>query len=132
MQTGSAHVYCTIVDPILYIYIYIILYVCSTYHLPVALRRVDIYICICIYSFLTSASRSTSLSEALPTTAMTLFRSLHAEALQATAMKDLLKVPTWRLERDSNPRPTDQKASTLRVRHHAPQIYVGLYFRKIE
>src|SRR6218665_4152136 len=43
-----------------------------------------------------------SLSEALPTTAITLCRNLHAEALQATVSEGLAKVPTWRLERYSN------------------------------
>src|SRR6218665_1485389 len=34
-------------------------------------------------------------------------------------VKDLPKVPTWRLDRDSNPRPSGRKASTLPMRHHA-------------
>src|SRR6218665_1955327 len=35
----------------------------------------------------------------------------------------MLKVPPWWLERVSNPRPSSQKASTLSVRHHAPQYW---------
>src|SRR6218665_1724356 len=35
-------------------------------------------------------------------------------------VKDLPKIRTWRLERDSNPRPFCRKASTLQMRHHAP------------
>ena len=35
-------------------------------------------------------------------------------------VKDLPKVPTWRLERDSNPRPFGRKASNLPMRHNAP------------
>src|SRR6218665_389539 len=49
---------------------------------------------------------------------LTLCRNLHAEALHATLMKDLPKVPTWRLERDLNPRPSRRKTSTLPIRHH--------------
>ena len=55
---------------------------------------------------------------------MTLRRSLHTEALctdvQATVSEGLAQVPTWRLERGSNPRPSNRKASTLPMHHHAP------------
>ena len=34
-------------------------------------------------------------------------------------VKDLPKVPTWRLERDTNPWLSGRKASTLPMRHHA-------------
>ena len=34
--------------------------------------------------------------------------------------RQLPKVHMWRLKRDSNPRPTGRKASTLPMRHHAP------------
>src|SRR6218665_2340929 len=37
-------------------------------------------------------------------------------------VKNLPKVPTWRLEWDSNPQPSGRKASTLSMRHHVPQI----------
>ena len=33
-------------------------------------------------------------------------------------MKDLPKVPTWRLERDSNPRPSSRTVSPQPMRHH--------------
>src|SRR6218665_1609206 len=36
-------------------------------------------------------------------------------------VKDLPKVPTWRIERVSNPRSFGRKASTLPKRHHAPR-----------
>src|SRR6218665_2752568 len=35
-------------------------------------------------------------------------------------VKDLPKVPTWRLERESNPRPSDLKSSSQPRRHHVP------------
>ena len=37
----------------------------------------------------------------------------HAEAHRQLQVKDLPKVPTWRLERESNPRPSGWKSSTL-------------------
>src|SRR6218665_3957199 len=37
-------------------------------------------------------------------------------------IKDLPKVPTWRLERDSNPQPFGRKASNLPTRHHVPNM----------
>src|SRR6218665_3526013 len=43
--------------------------------------------------------------------------SLPAEAQQATVSEDLPKVPTWRLERDSNPRPSGRKVSFLPMRN---------------
>src|SRR6218665_2070017 len=36
-------------------------------------------------------------------------------------VKDLPKVPTWRPERDSNPRPFGRKATNLPMSHHDPQ-----------
>src|SRR6218665_3384116 len=49
------------------------------------------------------------------------------------SMKDLPKVPTWRLERESNPRPFGRKASTLPKGHHAPhyrsQIHIEHRFK---
>src|SRR6218665_1045784 len=41
-------------------------------------------------------------------------------------VKELPKVPTWRLERDSNPRPSGRKASSLPMRHQAPQRCITL------
>src|SRR6218665_2420070 len=35
-------------------------------------------------------------------------------------VKDLPKVPTWRLERNSNPRPSGRKALTLPMPHNVP------------
>ena len=61
-------------------------------------------------------------SEALPTQHRILCRSStpkHHRQLRVR-VKDLPKVPTRRLERDSNPRPSGRKASTLPMRHHVP------------
>ena len=42
----------------------------------------------------------------------------HAEAHRQLQVKDLPKVPTWRLVRESNPRPSGWKLSTQPRRHH--------------
>src|SRR6218665_663529 len=39
-----------------------------------------------------------------------------------SATCNLPKVPTWGLERNSNPRPFGRKASNLPMNHHAPTI----------
>src|SRR6218665_3474319 len=48
----------------------------------------------------------------------------HAEAHRQLQVKDLPKVPTWRLERESNPRPSGRKSSSQPRRHHVPQLIV--------
>src|SRR6218665_285044 len=70
-----------------------------------------------------SASSSPLLLRSAPNTARTLclsFTPIHHSQLR---VKDLPKVPTWRLERDSNPRPSGRKASTLPMSHHVPQVF---------
>src|SRR6218665_286929 len=37
-------------------------------------------------------------------------------------VKDLPKVPTWRLERDSNPRPSGRTVSPQPMRHHVQHV----------
>src|SRR6218665_1443314 len=64
-----------------------------------------------IHSFIPDISIATlqvyHYSEALPTTARILTVSeFHAEAHRQLQVKDLPKVPTWRLDRESNPRPS--------------------------
>src|ERR1043165_9013930 len=44
----------------------------------------------------------------------------HAEAHEQLRAKDLPRVPTWRLEVDSNPQPSDCKASNIPLHKHAP------------
>src|SRR6218665_1267145 len=59
-------------------------------------------------------------SGALLTTALILYKSQHAEEQR---VKDLSKVPTWRLEWDSNLRPSRGKAPNLPLSHHT---HIGL------
>src|SRR6218665_1234836 len=51
----------------------------------------------------------------------------HAEAPQATASEGLAQGPSWRLERDSNPRPFGRYASNLPMCYHAPRQCEGLH-----
>jgi len=46
----------------------------------------------------------------------------HAKVHRQLQVKDLPKVPTWRLERESNPQPSGCKSSSQPRRHHVPQI----------
>src|SRR6218665_3016545 len=66
-----------------------------------------------------SASSSPPLLRGDPDTARILCRSFTPKRHTQLRTKDLPKVPTRRLERNSNPRHSDQKASTLPMRHHA-------------
>src|SRR6218665_2234712 len=72
----------------------------------------------CIIHFY-GAFHSRSLSEALPTTAIHTAVVYTSKRYRQLRVKDLPKVPTWRLEHDSNLRPSGRKASTLPMRHHA-------------
>ena len=56
-----------------------------------------------------------------PDTARILCRSFTPKRHRQLWVNDLLKVPTWRREQDSNPRPFGRKASNLPMSHHAPQ-----------
>ena len=79
------------------------------------MHRVVLYLSI-------SVALLTGLSETLPTTAVdTVSEFTRAKRYRQLQAKDFPKVPTWRLERDSNPRPTGGKALILPMCHHAPQ-----------
>src|SRR6218665_3512848 len=63
-----------------------------------------------------SASSSPLLLRSAPDTARILCRNFTPK--RHRQLRDLPNVPTWRLERDSNPRPSGLKASTLPMYHH--------------
>src|SRR6218665_2230622 len=67
------------------------------------------------------ASSSPLLLRGAPDTARILCRSFTPKRHLLLQVKDLPKVPTWRLRRDSNPRPFGRKAPNLPMSHHAPQ-----------
>src|SRR6218665_158575 len=52
---------------------------------------------------------------------MDIVSEFHAKVSRQLRVKDLPKVSTWQLERDSTPRCFGQKASNLPISHHAPQ-----------
>src|SRR6218665_3623022 len=68
--------------------------------------------------YLYSASSSPLLLRSASDTAHVLSRSFTPKRHRKLRVKELPKVPTWRLERDSNPRPFGRKASNIPMRHH--------------
>ena len=73
------------------------------------------------YFYSASSLKSTTILRGAPDTARIPRRSF-----TQLRVKDLPKVPTWQLERDSNPRPFGRKVSNLPMGHHA-QIYNYIY-----
>src|SRR6218665_2655028 len=67
-----------------------------------------------------SASLSPLLLRGAPDTARILCRSFTPMSYRQLRVKDWPNVPTWRLERDSNPRPFGRNATNLPMSHHAP------------
>src|SRR6218665_4054848 len=59
-----------------------------------------------------SASSSPLLLRGAPCYITNTVSEFHAEAHRQLQAKDLPKVPTWRLERESNPRPSGSKSSS--------------------
>src|SRR5688572_30927314 len=58
----------------------------------------------------------------------------HAEAHEQLQVKDLPRVPMWRLEVDSNLQPSGCKAPNIPLRHHAHlcmYVYVYMYIRVV-
>src|SRR6218665_1828398 len=69
-----------------------------------------------------SASSSPLPLRGAPNTARTLCQSFTPKRHRQLRVKNLSKVPTWQLERDSNQRPFGRKASNLPMSHHAPHL----------
>src|SRR6218665_2954260 len=65
-------------------------------------------------------------SEAL-STARILCRSFTPKRHRQLRVKDLPKVPTWRLKRDSKPRSFGRTASNLPMNHHAPHVHLRVF-----
>src|SRR5678815_108277 len=51
----------------------------------------------------------------------------HAEAHEQLRVQDLPRVPTRRLEVDSNPQPSDCKAPNIPLHHRTPHTYIHTY-----
>ena len=86
--------------------------------------------CCCPGSFIHSgyfysASSNPLLLRSAPETARILCRSFTPKRHRQLLVKDLPKVFTRRLERDSNPRPFGRKATNLPMSHYSPQKVRG-------
>src|SRR6218665_1914937 len=71
-----------------------------------------------------STSSSPLLFRGAPDTAPIPCRSFTPRHHMQLQVKDLPKVPTWRLEWDSNPRPFGRKGTNLPMSHHASQLFM--------
>ena len=69
-----------------------------------------------------SASSSPLLLRSTPDAARILYRSFTPKRHRQLWVKDLPKVPTWPLKRDSYPQPSGRKALTLPMCHHVPHM----------
>src|SRR6218665_294519 len=79
-----------------------------------------------------SAPSSPLLIRGAPDYSTDIVSEFHAEAHRQLQVKDLPKVHTWRLERESNPRPSGGKLSTQPRRHSVtidPRTISSQYFR---
>ena len=66
-------------------------------------------------------------SETLPTTSFTLCHSFTPKRFRQLRVKDLPKVPTWRQELNSNPRPWRREAPNIRtLSHPTPRLMLLL------
>src|SRR6218665_249046 len=75
-----------------------------------------------------SASSSPLLLRGTPVTARIQCRSFTPKCHRQQRVKDLPKVPTLRLEQDSNPQSFGQKASNLPLSHPAHKYYLSAKF----
>ena len=71
--------------------------------------------------YLYSASSGPLLLRGAPDTARIMCLSFTRKRHRQLRVKDLSKVSTWRLEPDSNPRPSGQQLLTLPMSHHVSQ-----------
>ena len=98
----------------------------SKAHLESQLNSDCMQTCMHTYTFIHSGyfystSSCRLLFRGSPDTAQILCQSFMLKRHRQLQVKDLLKVPTWWLEWDSNPRPFGRKATNLPMSHYAPQ-----------
>ena len=86
------------------------------------LRNINNEVLYCIYPFLWRFSQHEPFRSAPDHSNLHCVRVYTPKCNRKLQVKDLPKVPTWRLEQDSNPRPSCRKASTLPMCHHIPRI----------
>src|SRR6218665_476740 len=81
-----------------------------------------------IHSFIQAISIAPPLLlRGAPDTARILYGSFTPKRHRELRVKNLPKVPTWRPERDSNPRPFRRKPPNLPVSHHAHSSLLSSY-----
>ena len=111
--------------------LYACIYVCLSEFMCVGptyalCKYICIYLCVCLWSIFIHSFRI--FIQHLFRSTTTQMRSGHcstdtvSEFHVQLRVKDLPRVPTRRLERDSNPRPFGRKATNLPISHHAPRL----------
>src|SRR5688572_3876899 len=96
--------------------------------------RINLHIYIYIHSFISStcySAPSRFLLRGAPDYSADTESEFHAEAHEQLRVKDLPRVPTRRLEVDSNLQPSGCKAPSIPLHHRAPQIYIYIYISTI-
>src|SRR6218665_3546030 len=107
----------------MYVCMHVCMYVCNYVYMYVC----TMYVCILLYlSISIELLTARVFQKRSRPQQLILCRSLHAEALQATASEGLAQGPTWRLQRDLSPRPSGRKA---RLYNAPPRttMYVCMY-----
>src|SRR6218665_2329291 len=97
--------------------IYIIIVVAAA---TITTATIIIIIIIIIHSFIQALQ--VKLLRGTPNTAQIPRRSFTPKRHRQLRAKDLPKVPTWRLEQESNSRPFGRYVSTLPMSYHAPLL----------
>src|SRR6218665_1837925 len=106
------------------VYLSICLPVCLSIYLSVCLSICLTPLCVSICLFVYSLSLLFCISVCMCPSIPAISRhgtdtvsEFHAEAPHPTASEGLAKVPTWRIERDSNPRPFGRNSSNIPTSH---------------
>src|SRR5688572_14354456 len=85
------------------------------------------YVCIYVCMSTCYSTPSRFLLRGAPNYSADTESEFHAEAHEQLRVKDLPRVPTWRLEVDSNPQPSGCKAPSIPLHHRAPQYNTHIY-----
>src|SRR5688572_8117853 len=103
----------------IYTYVYSYIYVYSYMHVYLYM-----HVAIFIHFIYLYSAPSRFLLRSAPDYSADPESEFHAEAHEQLRVKDLPKVPTRRLEVDSNPQPSGCKAPNIPLHHRAPQIII--------
>ena len=89
--------------------------------------NVIVYVCMYVWMSTCSSTPSRFLLRGAPDYSADTESEFHAEAHEQLRVKDLPRVPTRRLEVDSNPQPSCCKAPNIPLHHRAPQYNIVYY-----